>query len=324
MRASLLLLLVAACCAASLSNRAEEFFSNVGRRYEDLKRRASSQWGNPGKAGVWGRTLFVPGHSLDAHSWKRMIKYGATNPSNGPFAAVFDAKTGSWHRGSVRGETLTATDLRRLQMFIVNFSDRFGSTPKKAAEIGDCVQSLLKHVHSSSNGPLPINIVTHSAGDADFDLALVEDFVTSKMIEIRNRIAIGPVFDGTYVGSLGGGVLGHLGRFGRRMGAQAAQELAEESALIERLKGKQNELNLGIYKRTERVDILVNGIGPLTPRLDQDSWAAGDGFVQSGRHRPFVSKTFVVDAVDPTALNHLLQVGFKAVLQKVNQVLVNE
>lgn len=48
---------------------------------------------------------------------------------------------------------------------------------------------------------MQLNVVTHSAGDADFDTAAVKGYV--KDITIPNRIAIGPVFDGTVMGNIG-------------------------------------------------------------------------------------------------------------------------
>jgi hypothetical protein len=165
-----------------------------------------------------------------------------------------------------------------------------------------------------------VNVVTHSAGDADFDTAAASGALDG-LLRVRNRIAIGPVFDGTYVGTLGGKILDRLGAAGRAFGAQAADELAENSADIRQLQAAQIAMKNGFYKNTRRVDIQTNGVVGITPRLDAGTLGAGDGFVQSRQRRPFVAETRVVNAVDPTAFNHLLQPGFGGVMTQVNDIL---
>lgn len=195
---------------------------------------------------------------------------------------------------------------------------------KKAQEIGAAMRAIERARGGGEDGrQTEMNIVTHSAGDADFDTAASRGYIDASRIKIRNRIAVGPVFDGTYVGSVGARVLGRFGRFGAKMGRQAAAELAENSQTVEALQNAQSDLNSGLYKGTRRVDIMTNGLVGLTPRLDRRSVGAGDGFVQSGQRRPYVSETRIVDAVDPFATNHLLQPGYKGVLQNVNDVLSN-
>jgi len=300
-----------------------QLFDRIRGGLEVINERRQNQWGDPGKAGRWvgEATLFVPGHTLKAKSWLRAVRYGATEPSNGKFAAVFSGADNKFHRDSEQGPLLTDAAAAATKMFIVGFANVFSDADDKARQIRDAILAL-KRVKQSRSSPLLMNIVTHSAGDADTDTCFAANYITADDIRIINRIAVGPVFDGTIMGNLGQATLGRMGRLGQFFGAQAAQELAEGSRTIETLQAAQPRLEKGIYAGAERVDILTNGVASVTPRLEgDDNVAAGDGFVQSTQRRPFVDKTVVIKAFWSSALNHLQQPGFKAVLQTINEIL---
>jgi hypothetical protein len=79
-------------------------------------------------------------------------------------------------------------------------------------------------------------------------------------------------------------------------------------------------MSSGFYRNSRRYDIMTNGLVGLTPRLSSRSMGAGDGFVQDSQRRPF-AQAFVVDALDPTALNHFAQPSYRGVLEKLNELL---
>ena len=305
--------------AAAVRAATRSAVSRVQASVGDLRQRVENQFQAPKThASKWSApTIFVPGHSLDATSFRKAVEYGSTG-GNGAYAAVYSASDRKWHQQSARGPLLTSAQVAATNMVIVDFSDRFGGRQLKAREIVAAVQALRRA--RGATQPLQVNVVTHSAGDADFDTAAASGALDS-LLRVRNRIAIGPVFDGTYVGSLGGKVLDRLGRVGQALGAQAADELAENSADIRQLQAAQLAMKNGFYKNTRRVDIQTNGVAGITPRLADHTLGAGDGFVQSSQRRPFVAETRVVNAVDPTALNHLFQPGFGGVLTQVNDIL---
>lgn len=209
-------------------------------------------------------------------------------------------------------------------MMSIDFSDRFGSAEQKAGEIGRAMGAIRRARGVSSGSRMDVNVVTHSAGDADFDYAASRGQVRGEDVRVVKRIAVGPVYGGTYVGNVGEKVLGKLGKVGRALGQRAASELAEGSEMISNLQRDQSAMRQegGVYDGVQRrVDILTNGAVALTPRLDRRNVSAGDGFVQSQQRRPHVSETRVVDAVDPFATNHLMQPGYRGVLQNINDVL---
>jgi len=288
---------------------------------QKLRERVRNQFGAPAApASKWSApTLFIPGHSLDARSFRKAVQYGERG-GNGEYAAVYSGKDKQWHRDTAKGAVLTNDQVAKTNMAIVDFSNRFGDRKQKAAEITAAANAWKQA--RGSQGPMDVNVITQSAGDADMDTAAASGALDG-VLKVRNRVAVGPVFDGTYVGSVGGKILNRLGRVGRMFGAKAADELAENSADIKELQDAQTRMRDGFYKGTRRVDIQTNGVVGLTPRLADGTVQAGDGFVQSGQRRPFVAETRVVDAVDPTAFNHLRQPGFGGVLTQINDILKN-
>jgi hypothetical protein len=293
------------------SKRASSFADNT-------RARVNNEFGTPGPASRWSApTFFVPGHSLDAKSWGKAVQYGAQG-GNGNYAAVYSGKDRLWHRDAADGAVLSVQQVARTNMAIVDFSDKFGGRQLKASEIVAAARGWRQA--RGAQGPMEVNVVTHSAGDVDFDTAAISGALDTEF-NVRNRIAIGPVYDGTYVGSVGGAVLGRLGRPGRAFGAQAASEVAENSADIRELQAAQAGLQQGFYRNTRRVDIQTDGAVGLTPRLADRTMSAGDGFTQSAQRRPFVAETRVVNAVDPTVFNHLHQPGFPGVLTALNDIL---
>ncbi len=306
-------------CFASRSQRADGARRAARLNAARVESRLRNQFGAPRTAAAkWSApTLFVPGHSLDASSWSSAVKYGSKG-GNGEYAAVYSGKTKKWHRNNAKGVVLSDDEVRRTNMHIVDFANRFGARRDKARQIAEASAEMRRL--RGSVGPLEVNVVTHSAGDIDFDTAAANGSL-DQSLRVRNRIAIGPVFDGTYVGSVGGQVLSRMGSVGRILGAQAAREVAENSDDIRQVQAQQAAMQQGFYKGTRRVDIQTNGAIGLTPRLSDRSLGAGDGFVQSSQRRPFVAETRVVDGFDPTAFNHLKQPGFGGVLTEINDIL---
>ena len=261
--------------------------------------------------------LFVPGHSLSASSWDKAVEMGRKG-GNGAFAAVFSGGDFRFHLSRKDGKVLSDSEAASTRMYIVDFADVFAATNDKAKQIAAAVRAIARARRSES---LTMNVVTHSAGDADFDTAAASGSLDG-VLNVRVRVAIGPVFSGTYVGSIGGPLLGLGGGLGRRLGEQAASELAEGSETIRSLQRAQIAMKQGFYRNTKRYDIQTNGLVGLTPRLDAKSIGNGDGFVQDSQRRPFVSRTFVIDALDPTALNHLKQPSYRGVLERLNLLLL--
>jgi hypothetical protein len=247
---------------------------------------------------------------------------------NGPYAAVWDAKKRGWFRLGVKPNAwqraIPTQQLHHdgVKLFSIDFSDRFAGVQKKAREIATALEQLRRVAGSQSDSQLELNVVTHSAGDADFDTAAVRGLVRPSDYRIVHRIAIGPVFDGTFMGNIGKAVLPHLGRIGDALGANAARELAENSDVVKWLQQNQGALRQGLYAGTRRVDILTEGSGlRLSARLDTGVLGQGDGFVPSKQRRPYVDQTIVVKVIDPTFLDHFSQPMYRGVIDQVDQIL---
>lgn len=207
-----------------------------------------------------------------------------------------------------------------LFLISIDFSDRFAGVQKKAREIATALTQIRSALGNVDGQSTPISIVTHSAGDADFDTAAVNGYIRG--FRIVNRIAIGPVFDGTFMGDIGKAVLPRLGRVGDALGSQAASELAENSKTVLWLQRNQPRLNRSVYLGTRRVDILTEGKGlKLSPRLDRGAAGQGDGFVQSSQRRPYVTQTIVVRVLDPTFVDHFSQPMYRGVIEQVDRIL---
>lgn len=271
-----------------------------------------------------GVVFFVPGHTLQSDSFGLMCSHAMeSNPANGPYAAVWDAGKRRWFRlrktpNALQSE-IPVEQLRRdrVKLFSIDFSDRFAGVEQKAREIS----TALSQIKAIVGAPVELSVVTHSAGDADFDTAAANGYVRVQEFRIRNRIAIGPVFDGTFMGNIGASLLPRLGRVGDRLGENAARELAENSNVVRWLQRSQPRLNQGVYAGARRVDILTEGKGRLSPRLETGVVGQGDGFVPSSQRRPFVSETIVVKVVDPTFLDHFSQPMYRGVIQQVDRIL---
>jgi hypothetical protein len=194
----LLLFVLVALCSAQWLHRAQLW-------REDVARRMRNQFGAPKSAlGSWSApTLFVPGHTLSASSWDKAVAMG-TRGGNGAFAAVFSGRDNRFHISGADGRVLSDREAASTRMFIVDFKDVFASAKEKSLQIIAAAKALQRVL--GGGGPVRVNVVTHSAGDFDFDTA-VQSKALDNVLSVNVRVAIGPVFDGTYVGTLGGSIL---------------------------------------------------------------------------------------------------------------------
>lgn len=260
-------------------------------------------------------TLWIPGHSLGWRSLAPAMKHFLGNRANGEVAAVFNAKDGRFHENRPRGRVLSDHEVAATKLVTVQFSNPVAGTEVKSREIASALRALKRaHGGAASSETLPVRVVTHSAGDIDFRVALLDRInPASEGIRIAGQVAVGPVYSGTWTGNLGGTPLGSL--VGMR---KAASELAENSPLLARL-----EANRGIIDRRingPRWDIQVEGAPTLklhgTPHLGN-----GDGFIQTrDTHRPG-ARTLVLRGLDPTVGNHLFQIMYPGSVKAIEGLL---
>ena len=257
-------------------------------------------------------TLWIPGHTLGWRSLRPAMKHFLGNADNGVVAAVYVAKTGTFHANKPRGRKLEDHEVRACKVVTVQFSNPRAGATRKSAEIAAAVHTL--RAVKGGTERMPLRVVTHSAGDTHFRAALLDHIDPQRDgIKITKTVAVGPVFAGTWTGNVGNTRLGGL--LGMR---EAAAELAEGSPLLARLEAAREEIDAKI--EGDRVDIAFQG--SPTPKLKNGPHVGpGDGFVQSADVRRPGASTLVLRGLDPTPGNHLGQIMYSGTLKAAEEVL---
>lgn len=254
--------------------------------------------------------VMIPGFSMDASSYDRMAQYLSKNPANGQ-AAVYVAADQQFHRGSASGEVMSPADVASAKIFEVQFSDPFSGSAAKGDEITAAMDAIQQAKGGSS---LDVDVVAHSAGCTNFRNYLdTRSDAEKAKIHVQHAVLIGPASHGTLMGdagAVGGGVLGPEVK-------AAAAELEPSSPLVKGLNQRWDDQKKQVSGGFSIIGVEARDLGrvlPNTPDWGKHKLAPGDGFMPVDQLAMPGARLSVLDAADPTVLDHLAQVGYPGVI----------
>jgi hypothetical protein len=253
--------------------------------------------------------VMVPGFTMEARSFDRMAQQLASNPANGP-VAVYDAKSGTFHKGAVDGPLMTAAQVKAAKIFEVQYADPFTGPSVKAPQLAKAFDAVKR-----MTGAADVDAVTHSEGGTDLRLYL-DSRAPGSGPQIAHAVMIGPASHGTEVGNLGavfGGVVKHAN--------VAAGELAVGSPLNQRLLA-----NWDAIRSQAKDGFTIIGVTGA-PTLQKDGGLIpvhlvdGDGFMPAADLGLPGAKTVTMKGPHHTAAAHLWEVQYSGVINQAMGVL---
>lgn len=262
------------------------------------------------------QTLWIPGHAFNWRSLRPAMKHFLRNPENGSFTAIYLAKEGRFVANRPGGRTLTAAEVRATKLIGLQFSRPRAGVELKSAEVAAALRALAATRLGSAR--LPLRVVTHSAGDTDLRVALLDHVdPVADGVKITSMVAVAPVYRGTWAGNLG-----KQWWFGSLIGIrQASAEVAQDSPLHARLDRDRATIDAKIDG--PRIDLAVEGAPTFRIGRTGPWFTPGDGLNQSRQLRRPGVRTQVIRGLDPTPLNHIVHMMYPGVIKAIEGALTS-
>lgn len=263
--------------------------------------------------------VMIPGLMLGAESFDNMAQQ-FKSPSNGD-AFVYNAKSGSFHKGSADGPRASDGELRNAKLFQLEPRDKFGAPSDGARDVAEMMQAVKK-----ATGQSTIDAVTHSAGGHRLRSYL--DTRSDKSVKLNNVVMVGPVSHGTVIGSAGSIFGGRMPLVGK-----AADEMKIGGPFTEGLNARFDAQRSQMGSLTV---IATNGapltVGPGGPSVGGDGFVEPDQAALPGARNLLLTtklssgwgspRDLARRALDATPKNHFDQIGYSGVINHVGEALV--
>ncbi len=245
--------------------------------------------------------VMIPGLTMPAASFDRAGQGLAKNKANGP-VAVYVASEDKFRLGGKGGRELSASELRAVKIFQVEFRDPWAAPTVKAPQIDRAMSRISQATQAAS-----LDVVTHSAGGTDFRLYL-QNRNPAAGPQLERAILIGPASHGTQIGNIGAVVGAPVKNVD-----DAARELAEGSKLIADLnaqwENQRGQLRGGVT--------IIGTTGTPTLGPKKGLFEDGDGYMPAAQLDMPGARTVLMEGPHNTPLAHLWQVQYAGVVNAV-------